>query len=93
MASAADDGTVQIFHSTVYKYIFIYVILIASLLMSHPAIHYSDLMRNPLIVPLKVLRGHGVKDGLSVLAIEFHPKQPWIITAGADGIINLFQDV
>ena len=50
-------------------------------------------MRNPLLVPLKVLRGHGVKDGLSVLALEFHPRQPWVVTAGADGIINLFQDI
>ena len=53
----------------------------------------SDLIRNPLIVPLKVLRGHGVKDGLSVLSIAFHPRQPWIVTAGADGVINLFQDI
>jgi hypothetical protein len=28
-----------------------------------------------MIVPLKVLRGHGVKGELVVLAIEFHPKQ------------------
>ncbi len=54
---------------------------------------YSDLMRNPLIVPLKVLRGHGVVGQLGVLATLFHPRQPWIFTAGADGLINLFQDL
>ncbi|TFY65102.1 hypothetical protein EVJ58_g2197 [Rhodofomes roseus] len=28
---------------------------------------YNDLMTNPLIVPLKILRGHNIKDGLGVL--------------------------
>lgn len=54
---------------------------------------YSDLERNPLIVPLKVLKGHGVVGGAGVLCLMFHPRQPWIISAGADGIINLFQDI
>jgi ribosome biogenesis protein ERB1 len=50
-------------------------------------------VRNPLIVPLKVLRGHGVKGGLGVRAIAFHPTQPWVFSAGADGVINLYQDI
>jgi ribosome biogenesis protein ERB1 len=50
-------------------------------------------LKNPLIVPLKVLRGHGVKGGIGVHSIAFHPKQPWIFSAGADGVINLYQDV
>lgn len=54
--------------------------------------NHSDLARNPLIVPLKVLRGHGVKGGLGVLSTTFHPRQPWVFTAGSDGVINLFQD-
>lgn len=54
---------------------------------------YNDLMRNPLIVPLKVLKGHGVIGDLGVLSIAFHPKLPWIFTAGADGLINLYQDI
>ncbi|EFJ09490.1 hypothetical protein SELMODRAFT_269521 [Selaginella moellendorffii] len=47
---------------------------------------YSDLMQNPLIVPLKILHGHqkGVSD------IKFHPTQPWLFTAGADSVIKLF---
>eukprot|EP00605_Chrysophyceae_sp_TOSAG23-4_P000148 GSChrysophyteH1.ASY1.ANO1.171.1 assembled CDS len=75
MASAADDGTIHIFHSTVY----------------------SDLERNPMIVPLKVLRGHKSADmrtgQMGATTIAFHPHQPWIVSAGADGVINLFQDV
>lgn len=72
MASASDDGTIQIFHSMVY----------------------SDLLKNPLIVPLKILRGHQVSNnGLGVLSIAFHPTQPWIVTAGADSTIRLFQSI
>jgi ribosome biogenesis protein ERB1 len=54
---------------------------------------YSDLMRNPLIVPVKILRGHTTKNKLGVLAVAFHPSQPWIFSAGADGKIILFQDI
>lgn len=71
MASSSDDGTVHVFHSTVY----------------------SDLMRNPLVVPVKILRGHTVTKRLGVLAFEFHPTQPWLFSAGADGQIHLFQDI
>jgi len=66
--STSDDGTVQVFHSTVY----------------------SDLVTNPLIVPLKVLRGHGIVEGLGVLDAKFHPKEPWIVSAGADGTARLW---
>nr|XP_054748921.1 ribosome biogenesis protein bop1-like [Lytechinus pictus] len=51
---------------------------------------YNDLLQNPLIVPVKVLRGHVITNGLGVLACEFHPSQPWILTAGADATIRLF---
>lgn len=54
---------------------------------------YCDLMRNPLIVPVKILRGHTVTKKLGVLTCVFHPTQPWIFTGGADGKIILFQDV
>lgn len=54
---------------------------------------YSDLMRNPLVVPVKILRGHAVTKKLGVLSIVFHPTQPWIFTAGADGRIFLYQDI
>eukprot|EP00118_Oscarella_pearsei_P010544 m.65331 g.65331 ORF g.65331 m.65331 type:complete len:704 (+) comp35316_c0_seq10:6005-8116(+) len=51
---------------------------------------YSDLMQNPLIVPVKILRGHATVDQLGVLNCVFHPSQPWIFSAGADRTIRLF---
>ena len=53
----------------------------------------SDFMQNPLIVPLKILKGHGVVGGVGVLSVQFHPRQPWIFSAGVDGLINLYQDI
>ncbi|KAL0365018.1 UNVERIFIED_CONTAM: Ribosome biogenesis protein BOP1 [Sesamum angustifolium] len=43
---------------------------------------YSDLNQNPLIVPLEILRGHSGADGRGVLDCKFHPRQPWLFTAG-----------
>jgi ribosome biogenesis protein ERB1 len=54
---------------------------------------YNDLMRNPLIIPVKILRGHTITNKLGVLASVFHPTQPWLFTAGADGKIFLYQDI
>ncbi|ESO98298.1 hypothetical protein LOTGIDRAFT_114705 [Lottia gigantea] len=51
---------------------------------------YSDLLQNPLIVPVKILRGHKAAKGLGVLDCQFHPSQPWIFTAGSDSTIRLF---
>ena len=36
---------------------------------------YNDFIHNALIVPLKVLRGHEVKNELGVLDTDFHPTQ------------------
>lgn len=51
---------------------------------------YSDLLTNPMIVPVKILRGHEVTDYSGVLDVAFHPTQPWVFTAGADSTICLF---
>ena len=51
---------------------------------------YSDLSQNALLVPLKVLRGHRVNNGLGLLDAVWHPTQPWIFTAGADGEARLW---
>ncbi|KAL8488580.1 hypothetical protein ACS0TY_024748 [Phlomoides rotata] len=51
---------------------------------------YSDLNQNPLIVPLEILRGHSSFDGRGVMDCKFHPKQPWLFTAGADSLIKLY---
>ncbi|KAL3150329.1 Ribosome biogenesis protein 1 [Trebouxia sp. C0010 RCD-2024] len=51
---------------------------------------YQDLMTNPLIVPVKILRGHEMNEFEGVFDCAFHPTQPWIFTAGADATIGLF---
>ncbi|KAK8869603.1 ribosome biogenesis protein ERB1 [Kwoniella newhampshirensis] len=67
-ASSSDDGTIHIFHCTIY----------------------TDLMQNPLIVPLKILRGHKVTDGIGVLDIRWVPGKPWLVSSGADGEVRLW---
>ena len=55
---------------------------------------YSDLMKSPLLIPVKVLRGaHDIKNKIGALSLAWHPKQPWLFTAGGDGRIWLFQDL
>ncbi|KAF5744001.1 hypothetical protein HS088_TW08G00589 [Tripterygium wilfordii] len=51
---------------------------------------YSDLNQNPLIVPLEILRGHNSSNGRGVMDCKFHPRQPWLFTAGADSLIRLY---
>jgi ribosome biogenesis protein ERB1 len=50
----------------------------------------DDLMENATIVPLKVLRGHAVRGALGVLDLDWHPRQPWCVSAGADGTCRLW---
>ena len=50
----------------------------------------GDLMENATIVPLKVLRGHGVRNELGVLDVDWHPREPWCVSAGADGTCRLW---
>lgn len=50
----------------------------------------SDLMENATIVPVKVLKGHKVKSALGVMDIDWHPKEPWCVSAGADGTCRLW---
>uniref|UniRef100_A0A8C0DPA6 Ribosome biogenesis protein BOP1 n=1 Tax=Balaenoptera musculus TaxID=9771 RepID=A0A8C0DPA6_BALMU len=51
---------------------------------------YNDLLQNPLLVPVKVLKGHTLTKDLGVLDVAFHPTQPWVFSAGADGTLCLF---
>jgi len=51
---------------------------------------YSDLMQDPLIVPVKVLKGHKVEKNIGVLDCCFHPHQPWVFSSAADNTIRLF---
>ncbi|KAK0468110.1 NUC169 domain-containing protein [Desarmillaria tabescens] len=51
---------------------------------------YNDLMTDPLIVPLKILRGHQVKDGLGALQVKWCNHHPWLLSGGADGAVNVW---
>ncbi|KAF8917800.1 NUC169 domain-containing protein [Mucidula mucida] len=51
---------------------------------------YNDLMTDPLIVPLKILRGHEIKDGLGVLQVKWCNSHPWLVSGGADGAVNVW---
>jgi ribosome biogenesis protein ERB1 len=50
----------------------------------------GDMLSNASIVPLKVLRGHTVTGQLGVLDVDWHPTQPWCVSAGADGTCRLW---
>ena len=50
----------------------------------------DDAMENATIVPLKVLRGHAVKKELGVLDLDWHPREAWCVSAGADGTCRLW---
>ncbi|CAN9503557.1 unnamed protein product [Ophioblennius macclurei] len=60
-----------------------------SVIVCHGTV-YNDLLQNPLIVPVKVLRGHTITQDLGVLDVTFHPTQPWVFSSGADATIRLF---
>uniref|UniRef100_A0A1A8NA56 Ribosome biogenesis protein BOP1 n=1 Tax=Nothobranchius rachovii TaxID=451742 RepID=A0A1A8NA56_9TELE len=60
-----------------------------SVIVCHGTV-YNDLLQNPLIVPVKVLRGHVITHDLGVLDVIFHPTQPWVFSSGADATIRLF---
>ncbi|KAK2760908.1 Ribosome biogenesis protein erb1 [Arachnomyces sp. PD_36] len=50
----------------------------------------GDMLSNASIVPLKVLKGHKVTGELGVLDLDWHPKEPWCVSAGADGTCRLW---
>ena len=50
----------------------------------------GDGLENAVVVPLKVLRGHGVRKELGVLDVEWHPREAWCVSAGADGTLRLW---
>ncbi|KJZ73256.1 Ribosome biogenesis protein erb1 [Hirsutella minnesotensis 3608] len=50
----------------------------------------SDLMESATIVPVKMLRGHNVVNKLGVMDVDWHPRHPWCLSAGADGTCRLW---
>jgi ribosome biogenesis protein ERB1 len=53
---------------------------------------YDTYDKDPLIVPVKILKGHEVVDFTGVLDIVFHRSQPWIFSCGADKTAKLWTD-
>lgn len=54
---------------------------------------YDDLDKNALIVPLKRMQGHTTVASLGVMDLAWHPRLPWLFSAGADGVIRMYADV
>jgi ribosome biogenesis protein ERB1 len=57
------------------------------------AMVYNDLLQNALVTPVKVLKGAHKPDPrtkLGAMSCEWHPNQPWLFTAGADGKVKLW---
>ncbi|KAJ5741869.1 hypothetical protein N7533_011278 [Penicillium manginii] len=50
----------------------------------------GDMLSNATIVPLKVLKGHKVTAELGILDIDWHPREAWLVSAGADGTCRLW---
>ncbi|KAM4066979.1 WD domain, G-beta repeat [Hirsutella rhossiliensis] len=50
----------------------------------------SDLMESATIVPVKMLRGHTVVNKIGVMDVDWHPRHPWCLSAGADGTCRLW---
>lgn len=90
-ASASDDQSVIVSHGMVYKYVFSK----SSLLFIECELTFffpfcSDLLQNPLIVPLKKLQTHKPHDDFGVFGVIWHPTQPWVFSSGADSTIRLY---
>lgn len=51
---------------------------------------YNDLLTNPLLVPVKILKVQEPRGGLGLLDAHFHPTHPWILASGSDHVIRLF---
>jgi len=60
-----------------------------SIIVSHGRV-YNDLSSEPLIVPVKVLKGVKTSKEYGVMSVAFHPQHPWLFGAGVDGTIRLY---
>lgn len=87
-ASASDDQSVIVSHGMVYKWVK-NVLGLCDWNWLFLRIH-SDLLQNPLIVPLKKLQTHQPHEEFGVFDVMWHPTQPWVFSSGADSTIRLF---
>ncbi|XP_026822167.1 ribosome biogenesis protein BOP1 homolog [Rhopalosiphum maidis] len=60
-----------------------------ALIVSHGMV-YNDLLQNPLVVPLKLLKEHEDCSDFGIFGVTFHPTEPWVFSCGADKTIRLF---
>ena len=60
-----------------------------TIIVSHGRV-YNDLSTEPLIVPVKVLKGIKTSKNYGVMDVAFHPTQPWVFGSGVDGTIRLY---
>eukprot|EP00916_Digyalum_oweni_P001818 GHVL01003494.1.p1 GENE.GHVL01003494.1~~GHVL01003494.1.p1 ORF type:complete len:709 (+),score=93.93 GHVL01003494.1:34-2160(+) len=52
---------------------------------------FADVLRSPLIIPVKTLEGgHTISRSFGILDCKWHPIQPWLFSAGADGRVILW---
>lgn len=51
---------------------------------------FSDLLQNPLIVPLKKLESHKKVNEFGIFSVVWHPTQPWVFSTGADNTARLY---
>ncbi len=51
---------------------------------------YTDLVTNPMLVPVKIINAHIPVNDIGVMQTVFHPHQPWIFSCSADKSIRLF---
>lgn len=51
---------------------------------------YDDMMKNPMIVPLKQLKGHKIQGHLGVLDTIWHPREAWLFSSGSDNTARMW---
>lgn len=64
--------------------------IVCCMLLIWVSFSYSDLLQNPLIVPLKKLQSHQPHDDFGIFDVMWHPTQPWVFSAGADSTVRLY---
>lgn len=50
----------------------------------------NDVFSDPVILPLKILKGHLSSSANGVNGIKFHPRQPWVFSIGYDSKVFLW---
>lgn len=93
-ATAGDDPYIVVSHGMVYKSVVSPPLVVGRLTSAEvpPCALWccSDLLQNPLLVPLKQLAGPARVAELCVTELRFHPTQPWLLVAGADHSLRLY---